>query len=132
MTDQPDSIDLPDFAPVPTRPRRDGWTPDRQHAFLVALRRTGQVALAARAVGMSHQSARALRKRAGAESFAAAWDCVLDEARSEALDIAIERATEGVLIPRYYCGRFVRLDHRVDDAALMTALRFASARAPRR
>ena len=41
---------------------------------------------------MSHQSARALRKRDRAESFAVAWDLVLDVARGEALDAAIERA----------------------------------------
>jgi transposase-like protein len=127
MTGQPK---VPRFTPVPTRARRDGWTPDKQRAFLLALRRTGQVALAAREVGMSHQSARALRKRAGAESFAAAWDLVLDQARGDALDAAIERATEGVLIPRFRRGRFVRLDHRPDDNALITALRFASARPP--
>lgn len=127
MTDHPD---LPAFTPVPTRARHDGWTPDKQRAFLVALRRTGQVATAAREVGMSHQSARALRKRADAASFAAAWDRVLDTARAEALDQAIARATEGVLIPRYYRGRFIRLEHRIDDRALLAALRVAHARPP--
>ena len=72
MTDRPDPIDVPPFTPVPTRARRDGWSPDKQRAFLVALGRTGQVGLAAKAVGMTHQTAWRLRKRVGAESFAAA------------------------------------------------------------
>ncbi|MGZ8337478.1 MAG: hypothetical protein ACXWU1_12525, partial [Allosphingosinicella sp.] len=30
----------PPFDPVPTRVRRDGWTPERQRAFLAALAET--------------------------------------------------------------------------------------------
>lgn len=136
MTDhatQPPELEADDpyrFTPVPTRTRRDGWTADTQRAFIAALRRTGQVAVAAREVGMSHQSARQLRARPHAESFAAAWDVVLDAARGDALDAAIARATQGVLVPRTYRGRFVRLEHRNDDRALMTALRMLHASAP--
>ncbi len=31
---------LPDFAPVPRRYRHDGWTPERQKAFIEALAET--------------------------------------------------------------------------------------------
>lgn len=129
MTDHPD---LPPFTPVPTRARRDGWTLTRQHAFLEALARTGQVGLAARAVGMSHQSAWRLRKRVGAESFAAAWDEILTAVRQRALDLVIEPASTGLFVTRTYRGRFVRLEYREDDAALMTALRVTSTRPPGR
>lgn len=129
MTDQPD---LPPFTSVPTRARRDGWTPAKQRAFIASLRRTGQVAVAAREVGMSPQSAWRLRARPQAESFVAAWDCVLDTARAEALDAAIARATHGVLIPRSYRGRYVGLEHRADDRALMAVLRVRCVRAPGR
>ena len=44
------------------------------------------VASAAKAVGMSVASAYALRKRAGAESFAAAWDTAMDVARDRVWD----------------------------------------------
>lgn len=124
----PTDDDLPTFTPA--RARRDGWTPDRQRAFLAALRRTGQTAVAARAVGMSHQSARVLRARPHAQSFGAAWDLMLDEDRGEALADAIERATTGALVPRYYRGRFVRMERRHDDRALLAALRVSFARAP--
>jgi hypothetical protein len=67
----------PDFTPVPVRARKDGWTPDRQRRFVALLRRGRAIAQAARAVGMSRESAYRLRERPGAESFAAAWDAAL-------------------------------------------------------
>ena len=67
----------PAFTPVKLRSRKDGWTPYKQCGFLAALYQTGSVAKAARAVGMSRETAYRLRAREGAESFAAAWDRVL-------------------------------------------------------
>ena len=66
----------PSFVPVPVRARRDGWTAERQVAFIAALARTGCIGKAARAAGMSRESAYRLRRRKGAESFAAAWDSI--------------------------------------------------------
>lgn len=60
------------FDPVPLRYRVDGWTPARQRAFIEQLAETLSVEAAAALVGMSAQSARELRRRAGAEGFAAA------------------------------------------------------------
>lgn len=72
MIESPEPIP---FTPVPlARTRRDGWTPARQRGFIDQLARIGLVGVAARAMGMSAKSAYALRKRVGAESFAAAWD----------------------------------------------------------
>ena len=68
---------VPAFTPVPLRFRADGWTPLRQAAFLGALAETWSVAAAARAAGMSRESAYRLREKPGAESFAAAWDAIL-------------------------------------------------------
>src|SRR5688572_6632117 len=68
---------VPPFYPVPTRTRRDGWTVQRQADFLGMLAETGSVMGACEAVGMSRKSAYQLRARAGAESFAAAWDAAL-------------------------------------------------------
>jgi hypothetical protein len=66
-----------DFHPVPLRTRHDGWTPDRQRAFISQIRLTGSVDAAARAVGMCRETAYRLRRRPGAESVAAAWDAAL-------------------------------------------------------
>ena len=54
--------------------RRDGWTATRQLTFLSELARTGSVTRAARAAGMSRESAYRLRKRDPHGLFAAAWD----------------------------------------------------------
>lgn len=61
----------------PRPPRRSNaeyrWSRLRIHAFLRALAVTGSVAAAARAVGVSRQSAYRLRRRLGA-GFAEVWD----------------------------------------------------------
>ena len=57
------------FRPVPLRSRRDGWSAERQCAFLAQLYLTRSVTSAARAVGMSRASAYRLREREEAESF---------------------------------------------------------------
>ncbi|HEV7661853.1 MAG TPA: hypothetical protein VGO55_18590 [Allosphingosinicella sp.] len=62
----------PDFTPIPVRYRKDGWTPERQYLYVAALARTGHAGKAARAVGMTEQSAAKLRRRPDAASFNAA------------------------------------------------------------
>ena len=57
------------------RARSDGWTVERQLDFLAELARTRSVTTAARAAGMSRESAYRLRERAGL--FAALWDRAL-------------------------------------------------------
>ncbi len=48
-----DDDPLPEFTPVPlSRSRRDGWTAERQRAFVAALARTGVVAAATRAAAL--------------------------------------------------------------------------------
>src|SRR3954447_11364488 len=61
------------FTPVPLRYRHDGWTAQRQVAFLKALAATSCVADACKAVGMSRDSAYDLRARPSAIAFRAAW-----------------------------------------------------------
>ncbi len=65
------------FTPVPLRVRADGWSPDLQLRFIVALSKGLTPGDAARSVGKNRQNAYALRNRPGAESFAAAWDRVV-------------------------------------------------------
>src|SRR5690606_10026918 len=73
---------IPPFHPVPVGPRRDGWVPERQAAFIGYLAETRSVLAAARAVGMGRESAYRLRKRPGAAGFAAAWDAALGRLHS--------------------------------------------------
>ncbi|PNU04120.1 hypothetical protein [Novosphingobium guangzhouense] len=62
---------------APQPPRRTNadyrWTRTKIHAFVTALARTGEVAAAAREVGMSRQSAYRLRARLGPQ-FAQVWN----------------------------------------------------------
>src|SRR5436853_7743076 len=60
---------LPDFTPVPRRYRHDGWTPERQRAFIEALADTGCVDRAARMVNMAQTNCYALKRAAGPEEF---------------------------------------------------------------
>lgn len=119
----PPPIDPIPFDPAPHTGRHDGWTPDRQRGFVEALATIGLVSAAARAVGKSAKSAYALRKRPGAEGFAAAWDRALRIGGDHARDIAIARATEGVVQPVFYRGRQIGERRVFDHRLLIAALR---------
>jgi hypothetical protein len=69
------------FTPVPLRRRADGWTPELQLGFILALSRGLSPGEAARSVGKNRQNAYALRNRPGAASFAAAWDAAVAHVR---------------------------------------------------
>lgn len=113
MTDSPEPDPLA-FTPVPVRARSDGWTPDRQRKFIQALAAMGVVAAAARAVGKSGTSAYKLRERPGAESFASAWDLAQIMAGDRVYGQAIDRALNGIEVPRFYKGRHVATVRRPD------------------
>jgi hypothetical protein len=91
---EPAVAELLAFAPVPRKfPRHDGWTPERQRLFIAGLVATGHPATAAQALGLTLRGAYSLRKEAGAEEFAAAWDEALAlHARRKALAERAERA----------------------------------------
>lgn len=113
---------VPPFTPVPVRARHDGWTPDRQRKFIHALCVMGVVARAARAVGVSATAAYNLRDRPDAAEFAAAWDTALTIGRDRAFQVAIDRATNGVTVPRFYRGRQVGTRHRYDYRLALAAI----------
>jgi Helix-turn-helix domain len=86
---------IPDFVPVPLRTRRDGWTAVRQGEFVGWLAQSGSVAEAAAWVGCSRASAYALRRRAGAEGFAAAWAVAASGGR---WDLPARKLTRGEVV----------------------------------
>jgi hypothetical protein len=114
----------PAFTPVPVRSRRDGWTPERQRAFIAALAASQCIHRAAAAAGMSRESAYRLRARAGAESFAAAWDAIL--ARRSAMPTAPallwHRAFFGTIKPVIHGGGVVGEIRRPDNRALLSLM----------
>lgn len=114
-TPAPDTTPIA-FAPVPVAPRRDGWTAERQRAFIHALATTGCVTEACAAVGMNARSAYHLRQRPDGEAFDRAWDVALRLGARRLLESALERALHGTL-------RHVRLgdtivQERVPDTRL--------------
>ena len=114
---------LPEFAPVPRKYRHDGWTPERQKAFIEALADTGCVSRAARMVNIAQANAYALRRAPGAEGFRRAWDAALDFGLKRLKDIAFERATEGYLVPVFVAGKLMGFRRKHNDALLMFCLR---------
>ena len=57
-----DSTPLITFDPVPVRARHDGWTVQRQFAFVEKLADCGSITAACKHVGMSRESVRRLRR----------------------------------------------------------------------
>ncbi|MEM6856878.1 MAG: hypothetical protein AAF559_03330 [Pseudomonadota bacterium] len=108
----------------PARPiiRHDGWTTQKQVAFLQTLATTGSVAQAARSVGMSRQSAYKLRARLEDAPFGASWRMATQGARSLLLEAALDRAINGVEVPHYWQGELVGTSRRFDER-LTAALR---------
>ena len=117
-------IAAPAFTPVPmARTRHDGWTVPRQTAFLRALSVTGSVSSAARMVGMSRKAAYGLRARAGAESFALAWEIALGEGQARAFEWLMERALNGVTTIQLRTGGMVEVGHGPDRRLVANPLR---------
>lgn len=114
---------LLDFAPVPRKYRHDGWTPERQRAFIGALADTGAVSLAAKAVNMSPEGAYYLRRQPGAEAFREAWEAALDRGAELVDGNALERSIHGVAVPIFHDGRQVGERRVYDERLTMFLLR---------
>ena len=132
--DSPDSrkskrskFDPPEFEPPecePCHPRRrfSGWTAERQVRFVEALAETGCITEACQAVGMSRQSAYALRARADAVSFRNAWDAALDYAIRRLGDAVLSRAINGVAVPVFFQGEQIGEKRYYNDRLAMFLL----------
>ena len=112
------------FTPVPVRARWDGWTPDKQIAFVEALSETACVEEACRIVGMSPVSAYALRRRPPARHFREAWDAALDMGVHRLEQAALGRALNGVPRPLFYKGEQVGEWREYDERLTMFLLRY--------
>ena len=133
----PTSPPFPDFpyrfTPVPRRSdRADGWSSDRQHAFVWALARMPSVSAAARSVGMSARSAYRLRQADGAEHFARAWDDAMHVGMEAISDTVIDRAVNGQEFPILYRGQVVGKVHRYDNRLAMRLLQWSNRQFPNR
>jgi hypothetical protein len=123
VSDKPDSPALT-FQPIALRPRHDGWTAGKQIAFIEALAETACVEEACRRVGMSRQSAYALRRRPCGIAFRDAWDAALDYSLHQLEQAAIGRAIHGVPRPIFYKGEQVGEYREHDERLAMFLLRY--------
>lgn len=103
--------------------RADGWTRSRQVQFLRELAATHCVSAAARAVGMSRQSAYQLRARLRGEPFDLAWDAAFQSCFDALAEAAMERAANGVEIPHYHKGELVGTSRHYDERLTVALLR---------
>jgi hypothetical protein len=110
------------FRPVPVRCRHDGWTAQRQRRFVLMLARGRGVDEAARSLGMTRQTAYALRHRLGSESFASAWDEALAFTRRARAAPKLLAAVDTLLVPRFYRGRLIGFVERADNRGTMRTL----------
>jgi len=112
---------IPEFDPAPTRKRHAGWTAERQRRFIEHLALTGCVGEACAVVGVASSSAYRLRDRAGADSFARAWDAALQLSPTRLSAIAFDRAINGRVERVYKDGELV-LERRMPSDRLLTWL----------
>ena len=111
------------FTPVPVRPRHDGWTVERQYAFIEALAETGIVEEACRRVGMSRTSADNLRRRPCGVHFRRAWETAMDYSLHRIEEEAFARSRHGVARPIFYKGEQVGEWRHYDERLTMFLLR---------
>jgi hypothetical protein len=110
-----------DFTPAPTRKRHAGWTAERQRKFIEHLALTGCVGEACALVGFASSSAYRLRDRAGADSFARAWDAALQLTPTRLSAIAFDRAVNG-RVERFYRDGELVMERRMPSDYLLTWL----------
>jgi len=75
---------------------------------------------------MTEQSAYRLRRRAGAEGFAAAWDAALRQTIPRIVSSALEKAVNGTIVRRYYHGQLVAEERVYSERLIMFLLEKAS------
>ncbi len=122
----------PPPAPTPPEPdaaerpfihvaRGDRWNKWKMAEFLRQLAATHSVTAAARAVGMSRNSAYKLRTRLKGQPFDIAWEAAFRHGYDDLPHAALELALEGEEVPHYYQGVLVGT-HRKRNPQLIMAL----------
>lgn len=113
-----------DWVPVLKQKRADGWSPEKQRTFITVLANTSSVTKAAAAVGMSRQACYDLRRSPGGENFDRAWDAALAWSSKGLIDIAFDRAINGVEEPIFNKeGQRIGCRYRYNDRLLMFLIR---------
>ncbi|GAB5350221.1 hypothetical protein [Alteriqipengyuania sp. 357] len=114
-TEKPRPPAVPPQVAAPFVPKEDRWTKPRMTEFLRQLAAHQCVAAAARAVGMSRQSAYRLRNRLKGEPFDIAWEAAFQHGYDALHQAALERALHGVEEPVFHAGEQVGTRRRYDE-----------------
>lgn len=112
---------IPEFTPAPTRKRHAGWSAERQRKFIEHLALTGCAGEACALVGLASSSAYRLRNKAGADSFARAWDAALSLSPTRLVAIALDRSVHG-RVERFYKNGELVMERRLPSDYLLTWL----------
>ena len=107
------------IALTPSR-QGNGWSVERQRAFLETLAQSGYVERAAGLVGMTRQGAYAFRQTPAGRAFDLAWDAALMLARQRMIDETYQLAFEGSIEQIYRDGKLVQ-EKRKRDPKMMLA-----------
>lgn len=110
-----------DFEPAPTRKRHAGWTAEKQRKFIEHLALTGMVGEACAIAGVASSSAYRLRNKAGADSFARAWDAAYSQSPTRLSAIVADRAVNG-RVERFYKNGELVMERRIPSDYLLTWL----------
>jgi hypothetical protein len=101
--------------------RGDRWNKPKMADFLRHLAATHSVTAAARAVGMSRNSAYKLRARLKGQPFDIAWEAAFRHGYDDLAQAALEMALEGEEVPHYHKGELVGT-HRKRNPQLVIGL----------
>jgi hypothetical protein len=110
-------MDLSSFVSSDPATRRDGWSPERKLRFLGRLAASGNVRSACAAVGMSRETAYALRRRDAL--FARGWAAALLLAREAGAELLADMATEGIVEEVWFRGELMGTRRRFDARLLL-------------
>lgn len=102
-------------AAMPEVEPEDRWTRRRMADFLRVLGAQQSVSAAARAVGMSRQSAYKLRNRLKGEPFDIAWEAAFQHGYDALHQAALERALHGIEVPVFHAGEQVGTRRHFDE-----------------
>lgn len=101
--------------PTPVAPPEPRWNKPKMAEFLRVLASTHSVGSAAKAVGMSRQSAYRLRNRLKGQPFDIAWETAFQHGYDALHQAALERALHGVEVPVFYKGERVGTRRHYDE-----------------
>jgi hypothetical protein len=109
-----------EFTPVPRATKRwNGLTDLKQRTFIQLLADSGSVTMAAKAIGTTTSAMYGLRRREGAESFAAAWEAAIEIGARRVLDTLVEHAIHGTPETILQDGEVVAERRRYNHRAMM-------------